>query len=1120
MTEADLYPFFNDNAVLVLGADKRVKDCSSGFLQKFGLFQVPTGTHIDTLFNMQGKDLFACCLTWQPFRCVYCASHSEVSGFLTGFEDGYRLVFDIAPVAQTKTTNHDKRYELITHTLHEGIAVNTLIFKDGQPVDYVLDKVNADFETIIPLKYGDAADKRASVLFNGEVPFLSDISEACLSKETRQIERYWPQFDKHIRLSVVPWDDSRFALVLSDLTQSVHMNLLQKTLNQAANHMSYALETAEIFDAAAAVLRQNGFECMLILLDSDSTIKETYLSFGDAPRIYRDKGVLSLSASFKEAVAGRRTVYLDSFDIIPDALADCGISPNIKGIAAPLVVSDTFYGIFVIISAALKEYEAAPVTVFANLLAAMVERTMLVQRLQDHVHELELSKKAQEETAQQLKMTSHASHIGFWEYAYDKGFVYIDDMTMKMHGVSDTFDGRLKTWIDVVHPDDRRKTQAAFNRSMRTGRDCKTEFRIVRDDGEVRYVRTVGVLQKNDKGESICLSGTVWDITDIKMVEKALRDSERQLRRIFNLLPVGLWMTDKEGRLLKSNPAGKQIWGVDLLSKADNFDKLKLRHYPSGEEIKTEDWALYKTVRTGESYRNEMLEIDTYDGQKKIILSDTAPVVDESGNVQAVIMIHRDITENEKAKAALKSEKELLGTTLKSIGEGVVVTDSEGRITIVNTAFEQLSGWTQEASEGRLFSEVVQTFTESDNSLTNLVEKTLRTGVILSGSNGIVMVCRDGKHKPIAHTVSPIRNDNGDIFGTVLVIRDITEEEKKQKKIDYLVYHDALTGVYNRRYWDQIIKKVDIPENLPISVLSCDVNGLKLTNDAFGHNSGDKLLIDMASILIRACRPSDVVVRSGGDEFLVLMAKTDANEADKVCRDIKALSAKNKLHAIRYSVSVGYETKRYPSESLQAVINKAEAYMYRNKSFESPYMRGSSINDILLALHEKNRSERLHACHVSEICAMIASAMGLSEREISEIGTIGNMHDIGKIAIDQRMLCKPDRLTEEEWVDMKRHPEVGFRILAASTDTAHIAKSVLAHHERFDGGGYPNGLKGDNIPVMARILAVADAYEAMTNERPYRMTKTRDQALEEIETNKGKQFDPAIADVFLRLQSH
>jgi diguanylate cyclase (GGDEF)-like protein len=398
-----------------------------------------------------------------------------------------------------------------------------------------------------------------------------------------------------------------------------------------------------------------------------------------------------------------------------------------------------------------------------------------------------------------------------------------------------------------------------------------------------------------------------------------------------------------------------------------------------------------------------------------------------------------------------------------------------------------------------------------------LIEKTLRTGRIISRSNGHELLCRDGRKVPIAHTVSPIRDGNEQIIGTVLVIRNITEEKKKQKKIDYLVYHDALTGVYNRRYFDQMLKKIDTEENLPISIINCDVNGLKLTNDAFGHNAGDKLLMRMASVLTKASRPCDIVARSGGDEFMILMPKADENAAQSVCSEIKALAERNSLYAIDCSISVGYDTKKHPDESLKTIINKAEAFMYRNKSSESPYMRGSSINNILSTLHEKFARERLHCSHVSEIGSKIAYAMGLTEREISEIGLIGRMHDIGKIAVNEALFSKPSGLTEEEWIDMRRHPEVGFRILSASTDMASIAKSVLAHHERFDGSGYPNGLKGSSIPIMARILAVADAFEAMTNERPYRTTKSKDEALTEIASLKGTQFDPAIVDIFLKL---
>ncbi len=1117
MINPDFYSSFSNRALLILGADKKVKDCNKGFLNRFSFETVPIDTYIEAIFDMRGDDVFTRHLALQPFQCILRSSGEQLSGLLIGGRDGYHMIFespDEIELIKEDAENVCRLYQMINH-MQEGVCIYQLIFKDGIAVDYFVEDINSSCKAMFGMSQNDVVGKRVKELFNGKAPFLHEIEDVVLSGKPKQFERYISEFGRHFRLSVSSLGANRFGIVFSDLTQLMCMQELQKTLNSAANAMSEVFETGKIFDAAACVLRENGFKCMLLLLGSDLSVQKTYLSFADAPRVFQDEKPMPISDAFRETAYERQTIFIDDFDVPLHMLKVAGLSRPLKGIAAPIVVNGGTYGVFVIVSTKLMRSENPVVTVFANLMASTIERTALIQSLKKHIDELTLSKQAHEQTARRLSMASNASRVGFWEYDMESGSIYIDETARQIFGINQSvMESTFEAWKAIIHHDDYDKIYAVFKKSFKTTDDFVTEFRIVQPSGDVQHVRIVGILQQNDRGESVRMLGSAWDITDRKNIEVALRDNERQLRKIFNLLPVGLWVTDKDGCIIKSNPAGERIWE----GKIDNVNlDTRIRRYPSGEAIKQGEWALGKTVRYGLTIHDEMLEIETLQGNRRIIVNSTSPVTDEKGQMQAAIMINRDVTENETAKSSLKSEKELLSTTLQSIGDGVVVTDAEGRITIVNTVFEQLFGSTQQEVKGRLFDDVVQTVSERKKLCPSLIEKTLHTGRIISRSNGMQLICKGGRKVPIAHTVSPIRDGNGQIIGTVLVIRNITEQKKKQKKINYLVYHDALTGVYNRRYFEQMLRKIDNEENLPISIINCDVNGLKLTNDAFGHSAGDELLIRMAAVLVKASRSGDIVVRSGGDEFMILMPKAGDSVAQDVCREIKELADKTSLNAIDCSISVGCDTKKHIDQSLKSIIIRAEAFMYRNKSFESPYMRGSSINNILSTLHEKSKRECLHCSHVSEIGSTIAMAMGLSEREIKEIGLIGRMHDIGKIAVNETLFSKPVKLTEEEWIDMKRHPEVGYRILSASTEMAYIAKSVLAHHERFDGNGYPNGLKGSSIPLMARILAVADAYEAMTNERPYRATRSKDEALAEIVSLRGAQFDPDVVDVFLKI---
>jgi HD-GYP domain-containing protein (c-di-GMP phosphodiesterase class II) len=197
------------------------------------------------------------------------------------------------------------------------------------------------------------------------------------------------------------------------------------------------------------------------------------------------------------------------------------------------------------------------------------------------------------------------------------------------------------------------------------------------------------------------------------------------------------------------------------------------------------------------------------------------------------------------------------------------------------------------------------------------------------------------------------------------------------------------------------------------------------------------------------------------------------------------------------------------------VLKSAEDYMYRHKVIESNSMRGNIINVILNTLYEKNPREERHSKRVSELCQRIGVAMGLSETEINKLKVSGLLHDIGKIAIEEQVLNKPGRLTDQEWNEIKRHPDIGYRILSSSLEMMEIVQYILFHHERFDGTGYPRGLKREEIPLLSRIIAVADAYDAMTNARTYKKALDKDAAIKELIQNKGTQFDPHIVDVFI-----
>lgn len=373
-----------------------------------------------------------------------------------------------------------------------------------------------------------------------------------------------------------------------------------------------------------------------------------------------------------------------------------------------------------------------------------------------------------------------------------------------------------------------------------------------------------------------------------------------------------------------------------------------------------------------------------------------------------------------------------------------------------------------------------------------------------------------------------VMNINGDTY-LINIAKDISERKKTEEllkssekryrdlaeNIKYLSYHDQLTGLYNRRFYEEELKRIDIKRNLPLTLIMADVNGLKLINDAFGHLAGDKLIKEIAEIFKKDFRKDEIIARIGGDEFVILLPKTDSHEAQEIIKRVNGSIANKKLDNMILSVSFGLATKYEVNKEITEIYIEAEDQMYRTKLIEGNYMKNKTIELITTTFHEKSEVEKCHSKRVSKLCENIAIELGLSPNEVEKIKIAGLFHDIGKIGIDEKILNKKTKLSDDEWLQIKRHPEIGYQLLKSSSKFSHISEFILAHHERMDGKGYPKELKGDEIPFVSRIIAIADAYDTMINMEGYRSPVTLKVAKEELQNNAGTQFDAELVNIFV-----
>ncbi|MFH1694057.1 MAG: HD domain-containing phosphohydrolase [Bacillota bacterium] len=374
------------------------------------------------------------------------------------------------------------------------------------------------------------------------------------------------------------------------------------------------------------------------------------------------------------------------------------------------------------------------------------------------------------------------------------------------------------------------------------------------------------------------------------------------------------------------------------------------------------------------------------------------------------------------------------------------------------------------------------------------------------------------KNKYLEELYTPIRSDQDDIIGVTVFSEDVTDSYNHAQSILNLSYRDHLTNLYNRRHYTEELIRLDNEKYYPLSIIIADINGLKIMNDAFGHVAGDELLKNVADVFIDTFKKDNRIARIGGDEFIVLLPNTTKEKTQAFIEELKQNIGKHKVRDMIFSVSFGVATK-IDDEPIQDVVGRAENDMYTHKLFEITSHRNETIKTILKTLHEKNPREELHSNRVSDICISIGHALNMTNDDLNLLKMISNLHDIGKIAIDDSILNKPGKLNEKEWEIIMKHPEIGFRILSTTPEYLEIAEDILSHHERYDGKGYPRGLKGDAIPIRARIISVADAYDAMISERPYRKPLTHNEAIQEIKINAGSQFDPAITKIFIKLFS-
>lgn len=471
----------------------------------------------------------------------------------------------------------------------------------------------------------------------------------------------------------------------------------------------------------------------------------------------------------------------------------------------------------------------------------------------------------------------------------------------------------------------------------------------------------------------------------------------------------------------------------------------------------------------------------------------------------------------------LKKEYEEVTNIYQSIFEHIqdplflVKIDEKGEFVykMVNPAYEKLSGLSHEMMKNKkpqeLFGEKLGK--ELKNQYMQCVIKKQQMFYEVKRKHNFTR-----QKKIWSTTLTPIiiKNKVVELVGSC---HDITLYKEENENMKYLSYHDDLTNLYNRRYYQDKLKALDNKEMLPLTLVVGDVNGLKMTNDIFGHQIGDKLLKKTAEIIKKNIRKDDILARWGGDEFCIILPKTPINKAKNIINRINENSSFLEFDICPIYISFGLATKYNINQNIENIFRESEKNMYKNKEKSKTEIDKKLLDSLFLKLKETKEDVIKHTNEMIKLAKGFADYLNFSNEKKELLIKAVKFHDIGRLVTDRYLTKNSDSLAV-----LKKHAELGYQISKNFTGLSSIANSILHHHEYFDGSGYPLGLSGDSIPTLARIISIIDFYDAILNSKiEHDLTKdinfnqiNKEEALVLLEENSGKLFDPKLVDSFIK----
>ncbi|SDL44376.1 PAS domain S-box protein [Halarsenatibacter silvermanii] len=672
----------------------------------------------------------------------------------------------------------------------------------------------------------------------------------------------------------------------------------------------------------------------------------------------------------------------------------------------------------------------------------------------------------------------------------------------KLTGLS-TEEVKGKTPIEVLGEEIGKEVEANYRECLEKRETTTYEEELNLPAGKKTWLTRLTPVIVEGKVEKIV--GSSLDITELKE-EKQWSDA------LFEESTSAIALLDENGEVVNINDKFRKIFGYKLSEIKDKQldDVLENTKKDNVDREKT------KKVLKGEKCKFEARRYDR-DGNPYEFLIKGIPVKLD-GEVKGIYAIFDDITESKQQREKL----EAIYNASTNVAFVIVDLDKEQSETSIkdfSPGAENIFGYDRKEVLEKPVS--ILHPKETEDKIPNIISKMNKKE---DWRDKLKLKRKNDKNFTAMLNVHPFTEvlDDNKVLGVVI---DVSELEKTRKQLEYTSYHDELTDLYNRKFMKENMKRLDTERQLPISLIMLDVNGLKIINDTFGHEMGDRLLKKTSEILKDSIRQEDILARWAGDEFLILLPQTTSSEAEKIIERVEnkcqQTYRQNCDKALKdeppVSLGKGFATKTDPGQDLEKNLKLADEQMYKDKRKNGITAKREMINCLLHRLYKSSCENESHTLRITRLALKLGEKLGLSEGKLKDLSYLGSLHDIGKLTVDEEILQKSGALSEKECKDVKRHSAKGAKVVAPVKELTHLSTLIEYHHERWDGKGYPRGKEKTSIPLLARIIAIVDAYDVMTTGRPYKDSISKEEALEEIKECAGEQFDPELAGKFVEM---